>query len=70
MCFTATVISQSRSIPQIQGTRTFDFCNYWKLHEHIESMRTWFRLQLCYFKVVWYIITKKSVVVYWKQCDL
>jgi hypothetical protein len=40
----------------IQGTRPFYFGNYWKLQEHIERMRTWVQLQLCYFKVDWYII--------------
>jgi len=53
----------------IQGTGQFDFGNYWKLHEHIERMRVWVQLQLCYFTVVWYIISKKSVVC-WKQCYL
>jgi hypothetical protein len=47
----------------IQGTGPFDFGNYWKLHEHIERMRAWVQLQLCYFKVAWYITLKKSVVV-------
>jgi len=39
----------------IQSTGPFDFANYWKLHEHIERMRAWVQLRLCYFKVAWYI---------------
>ena len=54
----------------IQGTGPFDFRNYWKLHEHIERMRAWVQLEQRYFKVACYIISKKSVVLCWKQCYL
>jgi hypothetical protein len=34
----------------------FNFGNYWNLHEHIERMKAWVQLELCYFNVAWYII--------------